>query len=252
MKIICIIPARYASSRFEGKPLADICGKPMIWWVYKEAQKLKSISEVYVATESKKIVNICKELNLNVILTSNKHLTGTDRAAEVASKIKADLYLIWMGDEPLIKAKEIEFLIQELKKHKNYSVYMLAKPFEKAVDVVNSTTIKLAVNKQQELIFMSRSAIPFPKASLNYEYYKNIGAYMMSFEGLKFFSKTKIGFLENIEEIELLRLLENHKKIYVALLEKSISMSVDTKKDLELVKIIIQQENKKHRGGGIS
>lgn len=235
MKIIGVIPARFASSRFPGKPLANICGKPMIWWVYQEAKKLQEICEVYVATESPIVVQECRKLNINVILTSDEHASGTDRVAEVARIVDADWYLIWMGDEPLIKSQEVRYLLQEVNNKKNYEVYMLAKHFDNPVDVVNSTTIKLAINKHQELIFMSRSCIPFPKAALDYHYYKNIGAYLMSAEALRFFAHTEIGYLENIEDIELLRFLENYKKIYVSILQDCISMSVDTPKDLQRV-----------------
>lgn len=239
MNIVCVIPARYNSSRFPGKPLADICGKPMIWWVYQEAKKVKYFKEIYIATESEEIVKVCKEFDFKVILTSDSHLTGTDRVSEVSSKIKADYYLIWMGDEPLIKFCEISKLINQIQKDKKFSAYMLAKPFTEPVDVVNPTTIKLAINKNQELIFMSRALIPFPKARLNFQYYKNIGAYVMTKETLDFFSKTPLGEIEEIEEIELLRLLENHKKVYVVLLKDSISFSVDTPKDLAKARQII-------------
>ena len=252
MNIVCVIPARYSSSRLPGKPLMNIAGKPMIWWVYQEAKKVRFFSEIYVATESAQIVERCQELDLNVILTSDKHPTGTDRVAEVAQKIMADGYLIWMGDEPLITSREVEFLISESLVHKDYFAYILGKPFDSAVDVVNSTTIKLAINKNKELIFVSRSAIPFPKATLGFEYYKNIGAYLMTREALEFFLRVEIGLLEEIEEIEILRLLENHKKVYVALLKDSISMSVDTHKDLKRVCSLIRQSPYYTGGGGVN
>ncbi|HEG3340326.1 TPA: 3-deoxy-manno-octulosonate cytidylyltransferase [Campylobacter jejuni] len=248
MKIICVIPARYHSTRFPGKPLVDIFGKPMIWWVYEEAKKLIGlISEIYVATEDERVAQACYKLNLNVIMTSNKHPTGTDRVAEVSTKVDADAYLIWMGDEPLINHREILFLIEQFKDKQNYSAYMLAKSFTNPVDVVNPTTIKLAINNKQELIFMSRSLIPFPKASLNFQYYKNIGAYILNKQALNFFLNTSVGYLENIEEIELLRFLENHKKVHVSILERSLSLSVDTHKDLEKIKEIIKQTGKNIR-----
>lgn len=238
--ILCVIPARYASSRFPGKPLADICGKPMVWWVYQEAKKLADICGVYVATESPLLLRECQKMGLDVILTADTHASGTDRVAEVARSIKADWYLVWMGDEPLIKAQEIAQLLSQARTKAGYEAYMLAKTFDNPVDVVNPTTIKLALNKHQELVFMSRSCIPFPKSALHYCYYKNIGAYLMSARALEFFARTEVGDLECIEDIELLRLLENHKKIYVSVLEDCVSMSVDTPKDLQRVVKIIE------------
>ncbi|HIV48921.1 MAG TPA: 3-deoxy-manno-octulosonate cytidylyltransferase [Candidatus Helicobacter avicola] len=238
--IVCVIPARYASSRFPGKPLADICGKPMVWWVYQEAKKLADVCGVYVATESPLLMRECQEMGLDVILTADTHASGTDRVAEVARRLDADWYLVWMGDEPLIKAQEIAQLLSQARTKIGYEAYMLAKTFDNPVDVVNPTTIKLALNKHQELVFMSRSCIPFPKSALHYNYYKNIGAYLMSAEVLEFFAQTEVGDLEHIEEIELLRLLENHKKIFVCLLEDSLSMSVDTPKDLQRVVQLIE------------
>ena len=237
---ICVIPARYASSRFPGKPLADICGKPMVWWVYQEAKKLTDVCGVYVATESPLLLRECQKMGLEAILTADTHASGTDRAAEVARSIKADWYLVWMGDEPLIRAKEATELLSKARTKAGYEAYMLAKTFDNPVDVVNPTTIKLALNKRQELVFMSRSCIPFPKSALHYNYYKNIGAYLMSARALEFFARTEVGDLEHIEDIELLRLLENHKKIYVSVLEDCVSMSVDTPKDLQRVVKIIE------------
>ena len=104
---ICVIPARYASSRFPGKPLADICGKPMVWWVYQEANKLTDVCGVYVATESPLLLRECQKMGLEAILTADTHASGTDRVAEVARSIKADWYLVWMGDEPLVARPEI-------------------------------------------------------------------------------------------------------------------------------------------------
>ncbi len=243
MKIIGVIPARYKSSRFPGKPLADICGKPMIWWVYQQAKKVKEFSEVYVATESEIVKDACEKLNINVVMTADTHPTGTDRVGEVAQKIPADLYVIWMGDEPLIKSENVSELISVFKQQHGVSACMLTTKFHNPVDVVNTTTIKLAVNNNNDLIFMSRSPIPFPKAALDFEYKKNMGAYAMTKEALDFFLKTPVGAIERAEEIELLRLLENHKLVKVVEVD-SDSMSVDTQKDLMRISAIIKEKGK--------
>ena len=102
MKIIGVIPARYRSSRFPGKPLADICGKPMIWWVYQQALKVPELDLVVVATDDQRIQSVCDSLGMAVFMTSDKHPTGSDRVAEVAEKTNGDLYINIQGDEPVI------------------------------------------------------------------------------------------------------------------------------------------------------
>jgi 3-deoxy-manno-octulosonate cytidylyltransferase (CMP-KDO synthetase) len=238
MKIIGVIPARYKSSRFQGKPLADIHGKPMVWWVYQQAKQVAQLDAVYIATESDIVAKACKAHDIPVIMTSGSHPTGTDRVAEVAQSIDADVYVVWMGDEPLILAEDVSRLLAEFVRDKTISACMLGTVFHNPVDVVNSTTIKLGINDRRDLIFMSRSPIPYPKAALDYTYYKNMGAYAMTKESLDFFLNTQPGNLERAEEIELLRLLENHKKIKVVIVE-SDSMAVDTQKDLERVKALM-------------
>jgi 3-deoxy-manno-octulosonate cytidylyltransferase (CMP-KDO synthetase) len=112
MKIIGVIPARYKSSRFPGKPLADICGKPMIWWVYQQCLKVEDFESVYVATDDERIFSVCSELGMKVLMTSDKHKTGTDRIGEVARKINADLIVNIQGDEPMLEPETIRAAIQ--------------------------------------------------------------------------------------------------------------------------------------------
>lgn len=243
MKIIGVIPARYKSSRFPGKPLADICGKPMIWWVYNQAVKVKEFDSVYVATDDEKIISACEQLDINVIMTSDKHPTGTDRVAEVAEKIPADLYVVIMGDEPLISPDNIYAMIKAMSENKKYDAGMLCVKFKNGVDLVNTTTIKLALNYNNELIYMSRLPIPFPKAELDYSNYKNVGVYAFSRDALDFYRNTERGRLEKIEDMEMLRMLENHKLVKVVEVETE-SMSVDTYKDLERICKIVRSANK--------
>ena len=247
MKIIGVIPARYQSSRFPGKPLADICGKPMIWWVYQEAKSVAEFADVIVATESEKVADVCRELGIHVRLTSDSHPTGTDRVAEVAQSIDADWYVIIMGDEPLLCAEDEKRLIDALTAAPDADAAMLTERFVYPLDLINPTTIKLAINDQGYLIFMSRAAIPFPKEALDYNMYKNVGCYAMRKSALDFFLRTKPGCIEQAEGIELLRLLEHHKKVLTVPIE-SESMSVDTPKDLERIRAAIRK--KLEIGGG--
>lgn len=243
MKTVGIIPARYHSSRFEGKPLANIYGKPMIWWVYNEAKKEKKFDNLYVATDDKRIEEVCHQYDLNVIMTSKKHKTGTDRVVEAAKKIpEYDLYVIVMGDEPAIQVKDIHKIVTKMEKSPDADAAMLVTKFKNGVDVVNPSTIKLAINNQDELIYMSRQPIPFPKGKLNYSFYKNVGVYAFSKNGLSFFEKTAPGYLENIEEMEMLRMLENHKIVKTVYVNTD-AMSVDTPKDLDRIKAILKKNS---------
>lgn len=242
MKVVCIIPARYASSRFPGKPLAEINNKPMIWWVYHEAIKVKQFDTVLIATESELVFEYCMRNNMNVRMTSDTHICGTDRVAEVSNTLDADLYVIWMGDEPLIKACDAEKIISLYELDPEAAAYMLYTSFVNPVDVVNTTTIKLVISESDDLIYMSRTPVPYPKACLNYSYYKNMGIYAMTKDVLNFYQHTPAGRNEKIEEIELLRLIENHKKIKAMYVDSS-SFSIDTPKDLEKAKKIIESKN---------
>lgn len=239
MKVVAVIPARYKSSRFPGKPLADICGKPMVQWVYGEAKKAGCFDRVIVATESDIIVNECRQRGMDVIMTSDRHPTGTDRVAEVAQKVDADVYVIIMGDEPLIKAEDERRLVDSLNE-KEADAVMLTEKFKYPVDVANMTTIKLAINDDGYLIFMSRAVIPYPKESLGYPIYKNVGCYALRKEALEFFLHTKPGNIERAEGIELLRLLENHKKVLTVEID-SESMAVDTQKDLDRIRAVMEK-----------
>lgn len=238
MKIVGVIPARYSSSRFEGKPLADICGKPMLWWVYNQAKKVKSLDEVYVATDDERIKSMCLEHKMNVIMTSKTHQTGTDRVAEVARSIKADLYLNIQGDEPLIEPSTISKAIEPFLNNSTLQVTNLMTKIESPVDAINTTIPKVVTNSDNIGIYLSRSIIPFPKGNLDYCYFKQVCVYGYKPEALELFSNSNRGKLEEIEDIELLRFIENG--IAVKFIDvDSDTIAVDTPKDLERVRKIL-------------
>lgn len=238
MNIVGVIPARYASSRFEGKPLADICGKPMLWWVYNQATKVKSLNQVFVATDDERIECMCLEYKMNVIMTSKSHQTGTDRVGEVARKIKADLYLNIQGDEPLIEPATISKAIEPFLTDAALQVTNLMTKIKNPVDAINTTVPKVVTNSDNIGIYLSRSAIPFPKAILDYCYFKQVCVYGYKPEALELFSNANRGKLEEIEDIELLRFIEHG--IAVKFVEvDSDTIAVDTPKDLERVKNIL-------------
>lgn len=238
MRVLGIIPARYKSSRFPGKPLSDINGHPMIWWVYHHMEELTEIDQLLVATDDCRIASFCTENNIPVMMTSSEHETGTDRVVEVSQKIDADIYVVIMGDEPLIKSEDVKKLIQ-VATSTDASAYMLTTKFKHPVDVVNTTTIKLALNDANDVIFMSRQPIPYPKAMIGYDYYKNMGAYVFKKDALAIYASTPKGRIEQAEDLEMLRLIEKHC-IVKAVEVNSDSMSVDTIKDLERVRNLLR------------
>ena len=240
MKIVGVIPARYKSSRFEGKPLADICGKPMIWWVYQQAIKVKEFEAVYVATEDERIKIACEELGVNVLMTSDEHKTGTDRIGEVASKIKADLYVNIQGDEPMIEPETIVEAIKPFYDNNELQVSNLMTIIKDPVDVVNFTVPKVITNKDGIGIYLTRSAAPYPKGSIDYSYYKQVCVYGFTPEALEFYCNSPRGKVESIEDIEILRFIESGYKVQFIEVD-SDTVAVDTPNDLEKVRRIMKE-----------
>ncbi len=241
MKIIGVIPARYKSSRFEGKPLADICGKPMIWWVYQQAIKVKEFEDVYVATEDERIKVACEKLGINVIMTSDEHKTGTDRIGEVARKIKADLYVNIQGDEPMIEPETIVEAIKPFYDNEELQVSNLMTVIKDPVDVVNFTVPKVITNKDGIGIYLTRSAAPYPKGSIDYSYYKQVCVYGFTPEALDFYCNSPRGKVESIEDIEILRFIESGYKVQFIEVD-SDTVAVDTPNDLEKVRKIMNEK----------
>ena len=241
MNIVAVIPARYKSSRFPGKPLADICGKPMIWWVYNQAKKAKGVSEVYVATDDQKIFDVCQNEGINVVMTSESCPTHLERLYEFSEKVKADFYININGDEPLIEPKCIEDMIPEgIDPDSDYmanGMMILKDP----IDAIDSSKIKIAVDMLGYCMYMARSPIPFPKGRGDYQLKKFVGVQCFSKKALDFVNVTKRGFIESIEDIDEFRFLENGYKIKMVLTEAN-TLSVDTKKDLEKVRGIIKSK----------
>ncbi len=243
MKIVAVIPARYKSSRFEGKPLADILGKPMIWWVYQQIKKSDKIDEIYVATDDVRIENTCKKFDMNVIMTSDKHEMMLERIWEVSEKVKADIYVSVAGDEPLIEPDNINKVLEGFKDNK-IDVVNLKTKINNPVDIVNWTTMKVVTNDLGFAVFASRSPIPYPKATTNITYYKHMGTYALKKSALDFFKNTKRGILESIEDFDLLRFIEHGKNVKIEEVQSS-TISVDTPKDLKRVINIIKEREKK-------
>lgn len=249
MKAIGVIPARYKSSRFPGKPLQDICGKPMIWWTYHQAVQAKCLSEVYVATEDDRVADVCKENSIPVIMTSDRHENGTERLTEVAGEIYADYYVTIQGDDPLIETVAVEEVLQVLLDNEDVGCVTLKTPYKNPVDVINGTTPKVVCDCDDNILLLTRAAVPYPKAALDYVIYKPIGVYAFRRSTLLKYAELEKGPLEKAEDIELLRFVEHGVKVKVKEIA-SDTISVDTPKDLERVRMIVRNRMAKNVGGG--
>lgn len=241
MKIVAVIPARYRSSRFPGKPLADICGKPMIWWVYRQLKLVKGLADVFVATDDTRISSVCEELGVKYIMTSDQHPTHLDRLAEVAVKIDADFYININGDEPLMMPEYVERFIpgNEVDPSSFYFANAMTK-IKKPVEVNDVSRIKIATDNQGYGLYMARTPIPYPKASSDFDYMKFVGIQCFSRSALLFCGETPRGRIESIEDIDEYRFLENGKKIKFVEIPAE-TLSVDTSADLQVVRSVIQR-----------
>lgn len=239
MKILGIIPARYASTRFPGKPLAEVKGKPMIQRVYEQAKKCKTLSEVFVATDDKRIESAVKKFKGKVIMTSSKHESGTDRCWEGLKKIggKFGAVINIQGDEPFIHPDQIS---KVAKCFNNQSVQLatLAMKMKNIHELTNPNTIKVIINKKKEAIYFSRTAIPYYRGEdftewlKRHTYYKHIGIYGYRSDILAEVTKLERSSLEMAESLEQLRWLENGYKISVEFTSHE-SHSIDTPEDLK-------------------
>ncbi len=241
MKIIGVIPARYKSSRFPGKPLADICGKPMIWWVYNRVKEVKRLDKIYVATDDEKIIDCCNKFTIPCLLTSEAHRNGTERVAEVADKVVADIYINIQGDEPLIEPHNIDKIIDMMVLHPEVQCATLKMACDNPIDVINETTTKVVSDLHGDVILFTRSPVPYPKSSVNYTIFKAIGLFGYRREALDTYRKLEIGPIERAEDIELLRFVENGIKIRIEETQSG-SIAVDTPKDLDRVCAIIKEK----------
>ncbi len=238
MKIIGVIPARYGSSRLEGKPLVDICGKPMIWWVYQQAKKAKGLDEIYVATDDKRIEDFCKNNKMNVVMTSSFHHTHMQRINEFSNIIEADAYVVICGDEPLVEPHVIEAVIPT----KIDSKYLIRGAMRELIDpaeTIDFGNIKIITNQNGQCLSLSRTPIPYPYKSVQFKYKKTIGIECFNKKALEFFCNNEQGFWESTEDITMLKFVENHIPIFFKLVDSS-SLSVDTPKDLDKVRELIK------------
>lgn len=233
MRILGVIPARYTSTRFPGKPLADIHGKPMIQRVYEQASKCKDLSEVVVATDDKRIEAAVQKFKGNVVMTSDKHQSGTDRCYEALTKWggEFDAVINIQGDEPFIQPEQIS-KVAACFKDKNVQLATLVMKFGGAEEISNPNIVKATVSKNKEAIAFSRE-VSINSKEQESVYYRHIGIYGYRADVLAEITKLKRSPLEIAESLEQLRWLENGYRIAVEFTDIP-SVSIDTPQDLEM------------------
>jgi 3-deoxy-manno-octulosonate cytidylyltransferase (CMP-KDO synthetase) len=238
MKILGIIPARFASSRFPGKPLADIAGKSMIQRVYEQCLKSSSLDKLIVATDDQRILNHVKSFGGDAIMTSENHPSGTDRCNEVAALFpEFEICINIQGDEPMIDPQQIDLVCQCFD-DANAGLATLVKKITTTEELFDPNTPKVIFNTDMEAIYFSRSTIPFLRNSVqdkwldDHTYYKHIGIYGYRTAILSEITKLEMSELEKAEALEQLRWVENGYKIKVAITDKE-SQAIDTPQDLQ-------------------
>jgi 3-deoxy-manno-octulosonate cytidylyltransferase (CMP-KDO synthetase) len=245
MKFICVIPARYGSTRFPGKPLADISGSPMIEWVYKRAVRAQLFEKILVATDDQRIVQAVRKFGGLAELTPSDLPSGTDRVAFLARKIKADVYVNLQGDEPLISPR---LLTEVCTPYSERKVVMTTavKQIDSPDELTDPNLVRVVMDNRGDALYFTRAVIPFVRDDRDqrnwfqrYPFYKHIGIYTYRRNFLLHFSTLAPGSLEQVEKLEQLRVLENGYKIRTVITQ-SDSMSVDTAEDLQRLEHFIK------------
>jgi 3-deoxy-manno-octulosonate cytidylyltransferase (CMP-KDO synthetase) len=242
MKTVVIIPARYQSTRFPGKPLAKICGKPMIQWVYENSKRAEKISHVVVATDDDRIAEAVYSFGGDVIMTSNQNRSGTDRVAEAADKMvlsPIDIIVNIQGDQPLIDPRCLDDVVRPFFDEPEINMSTLAFKIIRKDEITNSQHVKVVFDQSEFALYFSRSPIPFGRDQYTeFDTYKHLGVYAYTRQYLDIFRNLPEGRLEQIEKLEQLRALEHGHKIKVIITEYD-SPEVDVAEDIEKVEEII-------------
>jgi len=238
LEIIVVIPARYESSRLPGKPLIDLCGLPMIVRTYQQCAKAINPKQIYVATDDLRIVNVCEQYGIQVIMTSSDCLTGTDRIAEVAKSIAADIYINVQGDEPLFDPDDLRDMVAAANKHPNEVLNGYC-AIDSEEQYRSRTIPKVVMREDKRLLYMSRAAIPTTKSHEFVQAWRQVCAYAFPKKALEAFAeRTSKTQLEQIEDIEILRFLEMGWEVRMIPLS-TMSIAVDTPHDVGLAEAAI-------------
>ena len=235
MKTIGFIPSRYGSTRLKAKALANIAGKPMVEWVYANAKAAKNLDDVIILTDDERIADAVKKFGGKFEMTDPSCNSGTERILSVLDKFHCDIAINIQGDEPLVKAADLDRLVEGLVKSKDAPVATLITKIHDKSLVQNPNVVKVVLDNWNNGIYFSRANIPFDRDNTGtVQYFQHIGIYAYKTEILKKFNSLEGKILENIEKLEQLRFLENGYKIKTVETENTY-ISVDIADDLDAV-----------------
>ncbi len=242
MKIIAVIPARYASTRFPAKLMQDLGGKTVINRTYQAALETKLFDEVFVVTDSNLIFNEITQHGGKAIMSKKEHESGSDRIAEAVEDLDVDIVINVQGDEPFIDKKPLEQLIKVFKEDLSKRVDLASLMFEidEIHEIENPNNVKVITDKEGFALYFSRSVIPYPReVGVGVRYMKHVGIYAFRKQALMDFYRLPIGILEASEKLEQLRYLENGKRIKMVETTHG-SIGIDTPEDLEKARRLIE------------
>jgi len=249
-KILGVIPARFASTRFPGKVLAQIAGKTMLQHVYERASLATYLTSVVIATDDERVFTVAREFGARVRMTRSDHLSGTDRVAEVASAEDAAIIVNIQGDEPLISPAAIDAAVLPLVHEPDLVMGTLKKRIEDPREITDPNVVKVVTNRSGDAVYFSRCAIPFAREpDGGTPYFKHIGLYVYRRDFLLAYPELPVGPLEAAERLEQLRALENGFSIRVVETEYE-SLGVDTPQDLQRVSRLFDAAIIMGRGNG--
>ena len=244
MKSVIVIPARDGSTRFPGKSLARLEGRPMIQWVWEAASRSRLTEQVIVATDDERIADVAAKFGADVVMTKKSHRSGTDRVAEVADKISAHLYVNVQGDEPLLSPSAVDDLIRGMMENPRAPIGTLAHRIESEEEWRSPEVVKVVCNRHGEALYFSRSPLPFQRAfDPKTKMLRHVGIYAYRARALETFISLKPSALEVAESLEQLRVLEHGLTIQV-IETKYRCLGVDTPADLARVEAILAEQAK--------
>lgn len=244
MDIIGVIPARYSSTRFEGKVLADILGKPMIQHVWERAKQAKTLNDLIIACDDERVAEAARGFGAKVIMTSKGHTCGTDRIIEVVNPVDVKVVINIQGDEPLIHPMMIDSVARALLEDPSLSMATVMKKIEDTLSINDPHVVKVVVDKNNFALYFSRAAIPYQAVNSEVEspvYYKHIGLYGYTKDFLFIYKNLSPSILEKTECLEQLRVLQEGFRIKV-IETKYDTVGVDTPQDLEKLKEFLLNE----------
>ncbi len=232
-RAVGIIPARWSSTRFPGKPLHVIAGKPLLRRAWERSRRAKNLDSVIIATDDMRIAEAAFNWGAEIALTSPKHRSGTDRIAEVARHAKQFAFVVNIqGDEPLVDSQLIDKLVKKLRSDRSIDIVTAAHPFENPGEAFSPHQVKVVVDESGRALYFSRAAIPFPRNPSGIKYFRHQGIYGFRRGALLQFVQWKPTPLERAESLEQLRALENGVKVHVLITSKG-SPGIDTLADAE-------------------